>query len=155
MARAIDSAVHHSLIKAPEQIRQRLTTTYKDILVDLIDPVFRFQQSRQRGRVISYALSRRMGLTPASHRSSLTLEVASILAVSFVLGAVLAVAAAKLVLGDIDTLANVPPAPLLRVPTSIIAWAAVALVAASLVGGSLAHRAAARGRIAEVIRLGD
>lgn len=114
-----------------------------------------YMQSRHRGRVISYALARRMGLQSASHRNSLTLEVASILAASFVLGVLVAVAAAKLVLGDLDTLANVPPAPLLRIPTAMIASAAMALGAVSLVGGWVAHRAAARGRIGEVIRLGD
>ena len=117
--------------------------------------VLLYLQTRHRGRVISYALARRMGLTPASHRNAMTFEVASILAASFVLAAALALAAARLVLSDIDTLANVPPAPLLRVPISILVWATAGLVAASLIGGLLAHHAAARMRIAEVIRLGD
>src|SRR4029450_2669900 len=48
-----------------------------------------YLEARQRSREVSYALSRRMGLTRGSHRRSIALELGSILVVSLVVGGLL------------------------------------------------------------------
>jgi hypothetical protein len=72
-----------------------------------------------------------------------------------VIGAVLAIAAARLVLGDVDPLENIPPAPLFRAPVALILAAGAALAGIALLGGLLANRAAERANFAEVMRLAD
>jgi len=114
-----------------------------------------YLQARQRSRIVSYALSRRMGLANGSHRVSLALEVGTMLLAALAIGAVLALAAAQLVLGDVDPLENIPPAPLFRVPVALILGAGAALAGIALLGGFLANRAAERADFAEVMRLAD
>jgi putative ABC transport system permease protein len=114
-----------------------------------------YLQARQRSRIVSYALSRRMGLANGSHRLSLALELGTMLLAALAIGAVLAIAAALLVLGDVDPLENIPPAPLFSVPLALIFAAGVALAGIALLGGLLANRAAERANFAEVMRLAD
>jgi putative ABC transport system permease protein len=114
-----------------------------------------YLQARQRSRIVSYALSRRMGLANGSHRLSLALELGTMLLAALAIGSALAIAAAQLVLGDVDPLENVPPAPLFRAPVALIFAAAAALAGIALVGGLLANRAAERANFAEVMRLAD
>jgi putative ABC transport system permease protein len=114
-----------------------------------------YLQARQRSRIVSYALSRRMGLANGSHRLSLALELGTMLLAALAIGAVLAIAAAQLVLGDVDPLENIPPAPLFVAPVALIFAAAAALAGIALVGGLLANRAAERANFAEVMRLAD
>jgi len=114
-----------------------------------------YLQARQRSRIVSYALSRRMGLGNGSHRVSLALELGTMLLTALAIGAVLAIAAAELVLGDVDPLSNIPPAPLFRAPVALILAAGAALAGVALLGGLLANRAAERANFAEVMRLAD
>jgi putative ABC transport system permease protein len=114
-----------------------------------------YLQARQRSRIVSYALSRRMGLANGSHRLSLALELGVMLLAALAIGAVLAIAAAQLVLGDVDPLEDIPPAPLFSAPVALILAAGVALVGIALLGGLLANRAAERANFAEVMRLAD
>jgi putative ABC transport system permease protein len=114
-----------------------------------------YLQARQRSRIVSYALSRRMGLANGSHRLSLALELGTMLFAALAIGAVLAIAAAQLVLGDVDPLENIPPAPLFSTPVALIFAAGAALAGIALLGGLLANRAAERANFAEVMRLAD
>jgi putative ABC transport system permease protein len=114
-----------------------------------------YLQARQRSRIVSYALSRRMGLANGSHRISLALELGTMLLAALAIGAVLAIAAAELVLGDVDPLGDIPPAPLFRAPVTLIFAAGAALAGVALVAGLLANRVAERANFAEVMRLAD
>jgi putative ABC transport system permease protein len=114
-----------------------------------------YLQARQRNRVISYALARRMGLSSGRHRLALALELGTMLMVSFVIGAFLAVVAARLVIVELDQPAELPGGPLFRTPWVLIGAALVALAAASVFGALAADRRAARANVAEVIRAGE
>lgn len=114
-----------------------------------------YLQARQRNRVISAELARRMGLTERSHRLSLALELAAMLLSALAIGAALAVVAARLVVPELDGPARIPSGPLYRTPWWVVAAAAVALLAASLFGALLTHRSARRANVAEVMRSGE
>jgi putative ABC transport system permease protein len=114
-----------------------------------------YLQARHRNRVISYALARRMGLTSRSHRSALALELGILLVVSFAVGAVLALVAARLVVVELDAPAPLPGGPLFRTPWALIAGALVALVAVTALGALAADRRARRANVAEVIRAAE
>ncbi len=109
--------------------------------------------ARQRGRVVSYALARRMGLTGRQHRRSLTIEITAMLLVGFVLGAALAWLAAKLVFGKLDPLPALPPPALFRVPWPMFAATVVVLAVAAWLGARLVHRRAERADVSEVMRV--
>ena len=114
-----------------------------------------YLQARQRSRVVSYALSRRMGLAGGVHVAALVLELAAMLLSSLAIGIVLALVAARVVLGDVDPLADIPPDPLFSIPVPLLAATAVGLALVSLLGAFLASRAAERANVSEVMRLAD
>ena len=114
-----------------------------------------YLQARQRSRVVSYALSRRMGLAGGVHVAALVLELAAMLLSSLAIGIALALVAARVVLGDVDPLADIPPDPLFSIPVSLLAVTAVGLALVSLLGAFLASRAAERANVSEVMRLAD
>jgi putative ABC transport system permease protein len=112
-----------------------------------------YLQMRQRRRVISYALARRMGLSSGAHRRTLVAEIGGVLAVSFVAGAILALLIAYLVVDEIDPLSTIPPGPIFAPPTPMIVGATAVLLVLSLVSGALTNRRAERTDVAEVMRL--
>ena len=114
-----------------------------------------YLQARQRARVVSFALSRRMGLTVGSHRWALVAELALLLLGSFVLGGILAAAAAMIIVGMIDPLASIPPEPLFVPPLGRFVIAAFVLSAIAVAGGAITNRRSARARIAEVMRVAE
>ncbi len=110
--------------------------------------------ARQRGRIVSYALARRMGLKAAQHRRSLGLEIAGMLLIGFVLGTALASLGAWLVYAKLDPLPNLPPPALFRLPWALSAGSALILLVASWLGARLVQRSAERADVAEVMRVG-
>ena len=112
-----------------------------------------YLQARQRNRVVSFALSRRMGLGAGEHRLALVLELGGMLLAAFVIAVVLALAAARLLFARIEPLASLSPVLLFDVPFALILGALLALVAVSLAGGLLANRTAEHANLAEVMRL--
>ena len=114
-----------------------------------------YVQARQRSRVLAVALSRRMGLGDRTQDTSLALELAAILLGALVVAAALALVAARLIVGRVDPLAELPPGPLFRAPVVVIVATLAALALVSLVGALLANRAARRTNVVEVMRLGD
>ena len=112
-----------------------------------------YAQARQRTRVLSFALSSRMGLTPKSHRRALMLEIGTLLASALILGSALAYAAARLTFLQLDPLPDIPPGP--RLPGGLMLAISATLLVVALVGGLLAHRAAARGDVVEVLRVAE
>jgi putative ABC transport system permease protein len=114
-----------------------------------------YLQARRRSRIVSYALSRRMGLTDAGHRRTLLLELGGILLGSYLTGAVLAVGATWVLVRHLDPLASVPPAPPLVVPFPVLAWAAVALAVVAAASAVLINRRDRRTNVAEVMRVAE
>jgi putative ABC transport system permease protein len=116
--------------------------------------VLMYLQARQRNRVVSYALSRRMGLTESSHRMSLVIELLGMLLSSLGLAVLFALIAARIINSRIDPLPASPPGPLFETPWLVIAGTMAILVVVSVVGGLLANRSAERADFAEVMRRG-
>jgi hypothetical protein len=114
-----------------------------------------YLQARQRARVVPYALSRRMGLTNASHRWALIGEVGLLLLGAAIAGTIVAIIAAKVTVGLVDPLANIPPTPLFTAPITPALVGLVALVIVSLVGGAATNMRARRADVAEVMRVAE
>jgi putative ABC transport system permease protein len=114
-----------------------------------------YLQARQRSRVVSFALSRRMGLAGGVHVAALVLELGAMLVSALAIGTALALVAARIVLGDVDPLADIPPDPLFAIPVTLLGATAAGLALVSLAGGVLASRAAERTNVSEVMRLAD
>jgi putative ABC transport system permease protein len=114
-----------------------------------------YAQARQRGRVVAYALTRRMGLSRAAHRRSVLWELAGLLAFAFLLGAGLAVVAAAAVLPRLDPMPELPPSLGLELPGPVLAGTLGCVLLAALAGAVLVQRAADRAKVAEVMRLAD
>lgn len=112
-----------------------------------------YVQSRQSSRDVSYALARRMGLSPSSHRAAIGAELTAMLAISFLIGAVLAVTAAALVIDEIDPLPALPPDPLFRVPAALVVGCCGVLLLIALAGAWLVQRRTDRMNVAEVMRV--
>jgi putative ABC transport system permease protein len=111
-----------------------------------------YVQARQRARALAFGLARRMGLTSRAHVGALALELGLLLLVSFALGVLLAVAAARLVLTRVEPLSTISPVPLFHVPLAILALIAAGLALVAGLGAYLAHRGAANANLAEVLR---
>jgi putative ABC transport system permease protein len=92
--------------------------------------------ARTRRLALSYHLARRMGLTRAAHRRSLSIELATLLAASWTAGAGLAVAAVALVYRLADVYPALPPPPALPVPVGTIAASAAIAAGIALVGAA-------------------
>ena len=114
-----------------------------------------YLQARQRARIVSFALSRRMGLSIGSHRWALVSELSILLLGSFILGGLLAIGAALIIVGMIDPLAAIPPEPLFIPPLSRFLIAALVLFGIAVLGGALTNRRAGKARVAEVMRVAE
>ena len=112
-----------------------------------------YAQARQRGRVVAYALTRRMGLSRAAHRRSVLWELAGLLGFAFLLGAGLAVVAAAAVLPRHDPMPQLPPSLALELPGPVLGGTLGCVLLAALAGAVLVQRAADRAKVAEVMRL--
>ncbi|MBS3942387.1 MAG: hypothetical protein KG028_15620, partial [Actinobacteria bacterium] len=114
--------------------------------------VLLFVAVRQRDLQVSYALSRRMGLTPATHAAALLYEVLALLVIAFVMATGLGLLAAAAVTGGIDPLPDLLPAPRVVVPLGALGGLLVALALAGGLGAATLQRAADRADVAEVLR---
>jgi putative ABC transport system permease protein len=109
--------------------------------------------ARQRQRMVSYALARRMGLQPASHRRAVAIELFGMMLAAFCIGVASAGLASWLVYRKLDPIPGLPPAPVLDLPWFIIGAIALTLAAAATIGSVFVQRAADRAHVAEVMRV--
>jgi putative ABC transport system permease protein len=121
-------------------------------LVALVGLVL-YVQARQRGRLVAYALARRMGLSRGAHLRSVALELAAMLLFGFVLGITLALAASWLVYRRLDPMPELPPGLHLRLPGALLGLTLLGVAAAAVAGAVLVQRGADRANVAEVMRL--
>jgi hypothetical protein len=110
--------------------------------------------ARQRERMASYGLARRMGLGRTTHRVAVVLELGGMLLTSALLGAGLAVVAARLIVRQVDPLPELAPAPLLDLPAPVLVSLVPAVLVASVFGAWQVQRSADHADMAEVMRLG-
>jgi hypothetical protein len=96
-----------------------------------------------------------MGLSPATHRLSIAVEIAGLLTAAYAVGAVLAISAATLVYRRLDPLPDVAPAPSLRAPGTLFAWIAAAIATCAVTGAWFVHRRAARADVGAVLRFAE
>jgi putative ABC transport system permease protein len=114
-----------------------------------------YLQARQRAQLVAFGLSMRMGMTRATHRRSLVLELATMLLISLVAGVLLGGIAAWLVVPLLDPLDTIPPSPLFVVPVAGILVGAVVLLAIAWLGGVYTERRARRVDLGEVMRVAE
>ena len=76
--------------------------------ISFVPQLFKTWQCRS-AREISYALSRRMGLTRRAHAVSVTLELGGMLLIAWLLGVFLAGVAARILYLKLDPLPDFPP----------------------------------------------
>jgi len=113
-----------------------------------------YLETRQRARIASYALAQRMGLSAAAHMRSLLAELGVLLGLALAAGLTLGWIAVLTVYRSIEIDPTRPPPPLLTVPTVTLAAAAGATVLVAVLATAYAQRAAERGDIAKIMRLG-
>ncbi|CAN5677553.1 hypothetical protein BH24ACT26_BH24ACT26_22450 [soil metagenome] len=111
-----------------------------------------YLQARQRAASLSHALTRRMGLARRGYLASATIEVAGMLGVSFVTGALLSLVVTGLNLKQIDLRPSLPPPPLLRFPALILTVAGLCVLIASGWAAWRMRRTAERVNVAELLR---
>jgi putative ABC transport system permease protein len=112
-----------------------------------------YLQARQRSQTIASALGRRMGLSRTAETTSLCLEVAGILLFAGVVGGVVALAAARPVVEQLDTLPDRPPPPVFVTPTASILLAVAALAVLAIAAGLVTSWLARRADVSEALRV--
>lgn len=112
-----------------------------------------YLQSRQRRSETSYALARRMGLSPGAHLGSVAIEVVALLIVALALGAGLAVFASSLVNADVQARALDVDLALFRMPLDLVALLSAALIVFGLAAAGFAQWRADRADVAKVMRV--
>jgi putative ABC transport system permease protein len=113
-----------------------------------------YLETRQRTRVASYALGRRMGLTRGTHLRSLLAELGTLLLIAYAVGAALAWLTVLLVYQRLDVDVRRPPTPLLTAPTAAFLGTAGAAALVAVLAALYAQRSADRANPSEVLRLG-
>jgi putative ABC transport system permease protein len=114
-----------------------------------------YLQTRQRSRILSTALSTRMGLESGTMRRSLVLELMIVLFAALAVGAATGLIGAAIVLPFLDPLPTIPPGPIDVIPWIELAAAAAGLAIAAYVGGALAGRVARGVSLGEVLRVSE
>jgi putative ABC transport system permease protein len=114
-----------------------------------------YLQARQRARILSYALTRRMGLTSGAHRAAVAAELAGLLVAALVIGSALSFAAVAVVYRRLDPLPNLPPSPIIRLPIALLGWAAIAVVACAWIGATIVQWRVGRADVGAVMRFAD
>jgi hypothetical protein len=114
-----------------------------------------YLSSRQRERVLSYALSRRMGMRGRQHRWTLVGELGGLVLLALVVGVPVTLIGSGLVTPLLDPLPNVPPPTASTVPLAVIGATILGTVVATLVAAVAIHTATARADVAEVLRVSE
>ena len=112
-----------------------------------------YLQARQRSRVVTNALVKRMGFGADGQRASMAIELAVMLLVAFLVGSTVAMGVARLAYPQLDPLPSVPPDPILDFPIILVAVVGLVMLFISPIGGWRVQRSADRANVAEVMRL--
>jgi putative ABC transport system permease protein len=115
--------------------------------------VLLYLQARQRGQLIASALAHRMGLSRAGDAAALALEAAAITATAVCVGELAAELTARALVNHVDPLAQWSPSLALVVPWGWLVVTLVAATAAAALLGAAAATMAARGDVAQELRV--
>jgi putative ABC transport system permease protein len=109
--------------------------------------------ARTRRRTVSYVMSRRMGLRPATHIASLLTELLLVVGLGWIAGTLAGLGGYAMLTRSLDLQPQLPPGAQFVLPTISLAatGAVVALLIALAAGGT--HTAAERAKPADVLRL--
>ena len=107
---------------------------------------------QQERRQLSYAMSRRMGLSARGHLAALAIELLGLIGLATATAYVAAVALTRRILPQFDPLPAVPPNVSLTVPAAVAFGLAAATLAIVCVAASWAHLGAARAEEGGVLR---
>lgn len=148
-----------------EQVRSQLTAQAAtvDFLVLLgavastvaVAAVALHVSARQRERVLSYALSRRMGLTAWQHRLALAGELGGLVLLAVALAVPVTVAASRLVVPLLDPLPEVAPTLTGRMPSPVVAAVVAAAGVVAAVASGVAHRLTATTDVTGALRVAE
>lgn len=114
-----------------------------------------YLQARQRSRDLSYALARRMGLSSGTHLVAIAAEIAGLLVAAYLTGTALAITTAMLIFRRLDPLPDLPPAPILRPPTAMLAVVAVGIALCAWSGAWLVQRRAEQADVGAELRFAE
>lgn len=114
-----------------------------------------YGSARQRERVLGYALSRRMGLRPGTHRLAVIAELLALLVLAGAVAIPAALVGLAAVLPALDPQPGVGPPIVVSLPLGGAAVVAGALVAVGIGYGFVLQRQAERTQVAEVLRVSD
>jgi ABC-type antimicrobial peptide transport system permease subunit len=114
-----------------------------------------YLSTRQRQSEAAYVVARRMGLSSGSLRWSVTLEMAALLVVSFVIGGTLAVASAMVVNQEVQARPVDAALPLFRLPVLLFGAVAGMLLLIAWASAAMVQRRADRSDVVEVMRLAE
>ena len=109
--------------------------------------------ARSRRRVVSYVLSRQMGMSQATHLKSLLVELLFVIGAGWIAGVVVGAGADDLVYRDLDVFPHLPPPPVFALPVAVLVTTAAIVVAVVLVAAAGTHWVSERARPAEILRL--
>jgi putative ABC transport system permease protein len=114
--------------------------------------VLLYLQARQHARLVSYAMSSRMGLSGSAHRLAVFLEIGAVLFASAVVGSTLALVAGAMLSPWVDPLPSLPPAPAFRPPLALFSLLALAVPVTGAVAAIVVQRRTDRANVAEELR---
>jgi putative ABC transport system permease protein len=114
-----------------------------------------YLSSRQRERVLSYAVSRRMGLSGRQHWWALVGELGGLVVLALVVAVPVTWVGSDLVTPLLDPLPFVPPPTTGVVPRTLVAATILGAIAAALVTAVAVQVATARADVAEVLRVAE
>jgi hypothetical protein len=111
-----------------------------------------YLQARQHARLVSYAMSSRMGLTHRAHAIAVFLEIGAVLLAAAIVGTALALIAGGMLAPWVDPLPSLPPAPAFRPPVPLFAAIAAAVPLTGAAAALLVQRRTDRANVAEELR---
>jgi putative ABC transport system permease protein len=111
-----------------------------------------YLQARHHARLVSYAISSRMGLTRRSHRLAVFLEIGSVLLAAVLVGSVLALVAGAVLSPWVDPMPALPPSPAFSPPVPLFAAIAIAVPVTGAIAALVVQWRTDRANVAEELR---
>jgi putative ABC transport system permease protein len=111
-----------------------------------------YLQARHHARLVSYAMSSRMGLSRGAHRMAVFLEIAAVLLASAVVGSALALVAGAVLSPWVDPMPSLPPSPAFRPPIPLFALIALAVPVTGGIAALVVQHRTDRANVAEELR---
>jgi len=109
--------------------------------------------ARVRRRVVAYVMTRRMGMSQATHIRSLIIELALVVGAGWLAGSLAGVAVDRLIVDRIDVFPDLPPPPSFAWPAQVLGLDALVVAAVVMAAATTTHWLSERARPAEILRV--